>query len=237
MRKINLVCGFLAFVLAACDSSNKPAPALSGESGPKSGPGDGAKAAAANMSFFVSSDKSKTGNLGGLLGADARCTALAKAAGSTKKTWHAYLSVEHGDGGGPVNARDRIGNGPWYNSKGVLLAKDLAALHARSGDADVFVDEHGNKINGQWAGSPLPLEHDILTGSNQDGTVVVSMTCADWTPTDMAVAAIVGHSDGLGPGQSDAGRYPSWNSSHPNGGCNDTGPRGGAGRIYCFAVE
>jgi hypothetical protein len=197
----------------------------------------GSEGSSHKANFFVSSDTSKTGNLGGLAGADARCSALATAAGFTQKTWHAYLSVEHGSDGAPVHARDRIGSGPWYNAKGVLVASDLTALHARVGDAAVFVDEHGNKIPGQWQGSPQPVEHDILTGSNADGTVMAGQNCADWTSDQAGTTAQVGHSDGLGPGMNANAPYSSWNSSHPNAGCNDTAPRGGAGRIYCFGVD
>lgn len=197
------------------------------------GPGnenDAGTTESAKMSFFVSSDTSMTGKLGGLDGADARCAKLAKAVGAGDKTWHAYLSTKS------VNARDRIGKGPWFNAKGVMLAKDLADLHARKGDAEVFLDEHGGKINGQWTGSPSPVQHDILTGSQADGTLLENMTCDDWTSDSDAISAQVGHSDGLGPGGSTDGTYTSWNSSHANQNCKDTAPRGGAGRIYCFAL-
>lgn len=234
---------FAALTLGVgCDSSNQPAPAA-GSAGQEGVGGGGGKANGSDATthapnFFVTSDTSKTGNLGGLAGADARCDKLAKAAGFTQTTWHAYLSTEHGGSGdGPVNARDRIGTGPWYNANGILVATDLAALHSRFGDAEVFVDEHGDKIPGQWAGSPQPVEHDILTGSNADGTVMAAMTCADWTSEEAGVAAQCGHSDGLGPGMSASPPFNSWNSSHANQGCNDTAPRGGAGRIYCFAVD
>ncbi|HVZ33302.1 MAG TPA: hypothetical protein VG963_12810, partial [Polyangiaceae bacterium] len=142
------------------------------------------------LSFFVSSDTSKTGNLGGLAGADARCQRLAAAVGAGNKTWRAYLSVERDEtnGGAATNARDRIGTGPWYNAKGVLLASDLTSLHARTGDAEVFLDEHGNEINGQWIGSPAPLEHDILTGSDAQGRLLAGKTCADWTSAAPAPA-------------------------------------------------
>jgi hypothetical protein len=191
------------------------------------------------LSFFVTSDKSMTGNLGGLSGADARCQKLAAAAGAGERTFHAYLSVEHDANGGAAatNARDRIGKGPWYNAKGALVAPDLDALHARSGDADVFLDEQGNKINGQWEGSPTPNEHDVLTGSDANGRVVPGKTCDDWTSADAGKAAQVGHTDGLGPGRSSAAPYNSWQSSHESQGCNDTAPRGGAGRLYCFAID
>jgi hypothetical protein len=217
---------------AGCDGSNQPSTTANATGGKPSG-ADGP--ANNKTSFFVTSDTSRTGNLGGLSGADARCTALANAAGFGQKTWHAYLSAEQG----PVHARDRIGTGPWYNSKGVVVAADLAALHSPTlvGDAEVFLDEHGNKINGQWQGSPQPNEHDILTGTNADGTVMAGMTCADWTSDQTGMAAQVGHSDGLGPNMNASGFFSSWNSSHANQSCNDTVPRGGSGRIYCFAVD
>lgn len=185
--------------------------------------------------FFVSSSKSTTGNLGGLAGADARCESLADAAGFGQKTWHAYLSAE--GGGTPVHARDRIGIGPWHNAKGALVANDIDALHAMNGNADLFLDEHGEKVPGQWPGSPSPNEHDILTGSTAEGRVLAGQTCADWTSESALLAAQIGHSDGLGPGANPNPPFASWNSSHPNGGCNDTAPRGGAGRVYCFAID
>jgi len=217
--------------------------------------------ASAMASFFVSSQTSTTANLGGLAGADARCTTLANAAGiGGGRIWHAYLSVEHGAGGdagtGPINAKDRIGAGPWYNVRGQLIAANLTALHARTGDATLFIDEHGLMINGQWTGSPTPNEHDILTGSNADGTVALGKTCEDWTsaaaPPDGGapdgglpdggsyLVARIGHTDGFGGNCSTTPAPPndvtSWNSAHDNAGCNNTAPRGGAGRIYCFAV-
>jgi hypothetical protein len=198
----------------------------------------GGTAAANSLSFFVTSATSMTGNLGGLAGADKRCQDLAGAIGVGNKKWAAYLSTEKGGpGDGPVHAKDRIGKGPWFNAKMMMVARDLADLHARPGDAEIFVDEKGNKINGQWSMSPRPNEHDILTGTNPDGTVAVGKTCADWTSTALEVKAQVGHSDGLGPMMATTGTYPSWNSSHESAGCNDTAPRGGAGRFYCFAVN
>jgi hypothetical protein len=191
------------------------------------------------LGFFVTSDKSSTGNLGGLSGADARCKALAESVGAGDRSWRAYLSVEKdpANDGGPTHARDRIGEGPWYNAKGVLLAADLDALHALTGDAELFLDEKGEKINGQWEGSPTPNEHDILTGSDAQGRVVPGKTCADWTSADASLFAKVGHSDGLGPNRNAAAPYNSWQSSHDNRGCNDTAPAGGAGRLYCFAAD
>jgi hypothetical protein len=188
------------------------------------------------MSFFVTSTKSTTANLGGLRGADTLCQRLADAVGNGNKTWRAYLSVERDLDNRPTDARARIGNGPWVNANGALVARDLNDLHTRKGDATVFVDERGQRIPGQWAGSPPPVEHDILTGSNADGTLMRGMTCSDWTSDSAALAAQVGHSDGLGPGGDTSGTLSSWNSAHANQSCANTAPRGGAGRIYCFAM-
>jgi len=216
MKRMCLV--LVAFVGVACGSDSPTAP---------SGPA---------VSLFVTSTTSVTGNLGGLAGADATCQRLASAAGHAG-TWRAYLSAERdtANGNQPAHARDRIGSGPWYNANRVLVANTVAELHARTGDAAVFVDERGQRINGQWTGSPAPVEHDILTGSNADGTLAMGMTCSDWTSGASNVAAQVGHSDGLGPGQSTAGALASWNSAHANQDCSNTAPRGGAGRFYCFA--
>ena len=189
------------------------------------------------MSFFVSSRTSVTGNLGGLRGADATCQSLGTAAGQVTKTWRAYLSVERDadNGNQPTNARSRIGTGPWHNAAGALVAANVTELHARTGDAAVFLDERGQRINGQWPNSPSPIEHDILTGSNADGTLLAGATCGDWTSDAATATGQVGHSDGLGPGGSSAGALSSWNSAHTTQNCSNTAPRGGAGRIYCFA--
>ena len=189
------------------------------------------------MSFFVTSATSVTGNLGGLAGADALCQSLAAGVGFGSKTWRAYLSVERdaSNGNRPTDARSRIGNGPWVNVNGVTLAANVTDLHARKGDAAVFLDERGQRIPGQWAGSPSPVQHDILTGSNADGTLMTGFTCADWTSGSADIAAQVGHSDGLGPNGDTSGALSSWNSAHANQNCSNTAPRGGAGRIYCFA--
>jgi hypothetical protein len=189
------------------------------------------------MSFFVSSTGGATANLGGLAGADKRCQDLAEAAGAGAKTWHAYLSVEKGANGQPEHAKDRIGTGPWYNAKLVMVAADIADLHTKLGDYTIFLDEKGEPVPGQWAGSPKPNQHDILTGTNLDGTLVPGKTCADWTSEDPGMAAWVGHSDGLGPMMSMEPMYRPWNSVHENGGCHDTAPKGGSGRIYCFAMN
>lgn len=216
-RVLSLVLALTAF---SCGSDSTP----TAPSGP-------------TVSFFVTSTTSVTGNLGGLAGADSRCQMLAQAAGHGSRTWRAYLSVERdpANGNQPTHAKDRIGSGPWYNVNRVLVANNATELHNRTGDASIFLDERGQRINGQWTGSPAPVEHDILTGSNADGTVALGLTCADWTSDSAAVAGQVGHSDGMGPNQSTAGTLSSWNSAHANQNCANTAPRGGAGRIYCFA--
>ena len=189
------------------------------------------------LSFFVTSATSMTGNLGGLRGADNRCQTLAAAAGAGNKTWRAYLSVERDadNGNRPTDARSRIGTGPWFNARGVMVAGSLAELHARKGDATLFIDEKGQPINGQWMGSPSPVEHDIMTGSMADGTLLAGFTCGDWTSDSSTTFGQVGHSDGLGPNGDTSGALSSWNSAHANQNCANTAPRGGAGRIYCFA--
>jgi hypothetical protein len=190
-----------------------------------------------SMSFFVTSTRSTTGNLGGIQGADNLCQSLGTSAGFGVSTWRAYLSLDRDptNGNRPTDARSRIGEGPWYNANGVLVAQNLTELHARRGDSAVFVDERGQRINGQWTGSPSPVEHDILTGSTAQGTLMTGQTCEDWTSASAAVAAQVGHSDGLGPNADTSGTLSSWNSAHANQNCSNTAPRGGAGRIYCFA--
>lgn len=218
MRVISLLVVML--IAAACENDSSPA-----------------TPSAASVSMFVTSITSATGNLGGLAGADATCTRLASTLTQGGRTWRAYLSVERdpANGGQPTHARDRIGAGPWYNVNLQLVANNVAELHSRAGDAALFVDERGRRINGQWTGSPAPVEHDILTGSNADGTLAPGLTCADWTSAAADVAAQVGHSDGMGPNQSTAGTLASWNSAHANQNCSNTAPRGGAGRFYCFA--
>ena len=216
------VTAYLLVVLVGAGCSQKDAPTA------PSGPAVG---------FFVTSQTSTTGNLGGLAGADATCQRLAAAAGHGNRTWRAYLSAERdpANGNQPAHARDRIGPGPWYNAALALVANNVGELHARAGDAAVFVDERGQRINGQWTGSPTPNQHDILTGSNADGTVATGLTCNDWTSDSAAVTTQVGHADGLGPNQSTAGALASWNAAHTAQNCADTAPRGGAGRFYCFA--
>lgn len=191
------------------------------------------------MSFFVTSDTNTSGDLGGLSGADARCQSLAATVGHGSGVWHAYLSADArpSNGNVAVNARDRIGMGPWYNANDRLLANNLTELHAMQGNPDLFVDERGRRIPGQWAGSPLPIEHDILTGSTAAGTVLSGFNCEGWTSNSAGIAAQVGHSDGIGPNMSTDPPYDSWNSSHANESCANTAPRGGSGRLYCFRVN
>ena len=195
------------------------------------------------MSFFVTSvGKGDGANLGGLAGADAHCQALATAAGVGNRTWHAYLSANASGGQATVNARDRIGNGPWYNGRsGAPIAKDVADLHgdtleaARLGNnlsrSTVFT-EKGEQING--AGQ-TPNQHDMLTGSQTDGRAYTDgsdHTCANWTSNSTGVAQL-GHFDRTGGGNT------SWNSAHPSRGCSQANlvSTGGAGLFYCFAVN
>jgi len=189
------------------------------------------------MSFFVTSSGSGKGaDLGGLAGADQRCQTLAQAAGSTK-TFHAYLST----GKPAVNARDRIGQGPWYNAKGARVAKDLADLHgdtleaARLGNnltkATAFT-EKGDAIKGF---GDMPNQHDMLTGSRPDGTAYpdsADHTCKNWTSSTDGTAQL-GHFDRTGGGNT------SWNSAHPSRGCSQENlvSTGGAGLFYCFATN
>lgn len=230
-------------------ATDEPAGAGDGDNGgPERGSDAGASSTDAgsnvtpeegSLSFFVSS-QNNTGDLGGLAGADAICQTLAEAAGSAR-TWAAYLSADDGGNGQPVNARDRIGAGPWFNAAGVMLAADLAALHALpSGDPAVFLDENGERINGQWAGSPTPNQHDVMTGSNADGTLLAGTTCNNWTSAGADIGGPrLGHADGLGPGMNGAPPFNSWNSSHTAPNCTAAGLAqvGGAGKIYCFASD
>src|SRR6185503_5252640 len=172
---------FIVFIGASCSDDDSPT-APSGSS----------------LGCFVPSATSVTGNLGGLAGADATCQRLAAAVGQGSRTWRAYLSVDRDstNNNQPTNARDRIGSGPWYNAALTLVANNVTDLHARTGDASIFVDERGQRINGQWTGSPAPVQHDVLTGSNADGTLATGLTCSDWTSAATTVTAQVGHSDG-----------------------------------------
>ncbi|HVY30523.1 MAG TPA: hypothetical protein VHB79_28385 [Polyangiaceae bacterium] len=199
-----------------------------------SGGSGGGSASKSKTTFFVTSDTSKTGNLGGVTAADKRCQDLATKAGIGDHTFHAYLSTENP----PVNAKDRIGTGPWVNSNGVTLATSVAELHSGKivGDPTLFIDENKMQIHGQWDGGTM-VEHDILTGSKADGTVQTGVTCKDWTSAAAGDKGQVGHSDGMGPNKATTGTYTSWNSAHASGSCADTAQAGGAGRLYCFAID
>jgi len=183
------------------------------------------------MSFFVTSVGLGDGaNLGGLAGADAHCQKLAEAAGVSGKEWHAYLSAEG------VNAKDRIGAGPWTNAKGDVIATDVANLHSPQVNLtkQTALSETGAVINGR---GDTPNTHDILTGSNADGSLAAGKTCNDWTSNGEGVA-VVGHSDRMGT--SDTEQAKSWNSAHDSrGGCGQAAlvSTGGAGLFYCFATK
>jgi hypothetical protein len=202
-----------------------------------------ALAQSANTTFFVTSaGPGKGADLGGLDGADKQCATLATAAGATAKTWHAYLSTQVADGKAAVNARDRIGKGPWQNSKGVVIAKDVADLHSASNNLtkQTALSEKGEVINGR---GDTPNRHDALTGSQPDGTAFAAgedRTCKNWTSSTQG-AAMMGHVDRIGLRDDDASK--SWNSSHPSrgpdGGCSqaDLKSTGGDGLLYCFAAN
>jgi hypothetical protein len=183
----------------------------------------------AEMSFFITSQGPGSGaNLGGLDGADAHCQQLAEAAGATGRTWRAYL------GAGGTDARDRIGSGPWHNAEGTLIAEDLEALHGEANaiSKETGLTESGETVNGR---GDSPNRHDILTGSNADGTAS-DATCEDWT-SDGDGSAIVGHHDRMG--LRDDAPSKSWNSSHPSRGCGQEALQGtgGDGLFYCFAAD
>jgi len=198
----------------------------------------GASAQQNDMTFFVSSAGSgKGGDLGGLEGADRLCTQLAQAAGSSGKTWKAYLSTQ---GANAVNAKDRIGRGPWQNSKGVVIAKSVADLHSDANNLtkETALTEKGAPVNGR---GDTPNMHDILTGSQADGTAFAGAedrTCGNWTKSGADGAAMVGHHDRRGLRDDAPSR--SWNASHPSrGGCSQEALRGtgGDGLFYCFAAD
>ena len=198
-----------------------------------------ALAQSSNMTFFVTSaGPGKGADLGGVKGADRHCQALAKAAGAGNRTWRAYLSESPS-----VNARDRIGKGPWTNAKGVVVAKNVADLHKNPNiNKQTALNEKGEGINGR---GDNPNMHDILTGSQPDGRALSGsedMTCRNWTSSTIG-AAMLGHHNRQGLRDDESSR--SWNSSHPSrgidasGGCSQEGLRssGGNGLFYCFAVN
>ena len=196
-----------------------------------------AQNASEKMSFFITSVGTGNGaNLGGLAGADQHCQMLAKAVGAGDRTWHAYLSTSASGGNAAVNARDRIGKGPWYNAKGVLMAKDVDDLHSKNNNLkkDTSISEKGEVLNGR---GDNPNQHDILTGSKTDGTAYpgdADKTCSNWTSSG-AGSAEVGHHDRQGGGEDPT----SWNAAHGSSGCSQANlvSTGGAGRFYCFAVN
>jgi hypothetical protein len=183
-----------------------------------------------SMSFFVTSVGSGMGgNLGGLAGADKHCQALAAKAGAGNRSWRAYLSTT---GAGSVNARDRIGSGPWYNAKGQLIASSVAELHSDKANitADTALDEQGRQINPPGGTN----RHDIMTGSTPDGRAT-EMTCQNWTSSASGDSAMLGHHDRLTFGKPGS----PWNAAHASKGCSQENlvATGGAGLIYCFAEK
>lgn len=208
-------------VLAACAGSTGPGP-LGG-------------LVAKPMSFFVtSSNPGRGADFGGLTGADRHCQALAAAAGAGHRTWRAYLSTT---GPGGVNARDRIGNGPWHNAKGTLIAHNVSELHEHNNlTKQTALTEKGDTVMGR--GDPVNV-HDVLTGSTIDGradTSSADTTCGNWTKSGEG-SAIVGHHDRVGLRDDAVSR--SWNASHPSRGCSMEALRssGGGGLLYCFAAN
>jgi len=196
------------------------------------------------MSFFVTSaGPGKGGDLGGLEGADRHCQKLAESAGAGNRTWRAYLSTQGAALNDPkvVHARDRIGAGPWYNAKGVLVARNVEELHSANNNVNkqTALDEKGRLVNGR---TEKPNKHDILTGSRPDGTAFAGaffpdMTCGNWTKSGTEGSAMTGHHDRSGP--IDHPWAVSWNSAHPTRGCNPELVRvtGGDGLFYCFAAK
>jgi hypothetical protein len=197
-----------------------------------------AQTASADTSFFVTSVGSGKGaDLGGLDGADRHCETLAEAAGIRGKMWRAYLSTQ---GATAVNAKDRIGRGPWQNAKGTVIAKDVADLHGPGNNLtkQTALTEKGEMVKGR---GDQPNQHDILTGSQPDGTAFTGnedMTCGNWTKSGTEGAAMLGHHDRTGLDESPPAK--SWNSSHATrGGCSQDALKstGGAGLLYCFAAN
>jgi hypothetical protein len=203
------------------------------------------------MTFFVTSvNPGKGANFGGIEGADAHCTALARAAGApAERVWRAYLSTQANATAGAqlnnpafVNARDRIGTGPWQNARGVTVATSVDDLHSPRNNLTkaTAIDERGNLVNGR---TEKPNRHDILTGSRPDGTAFApapffpDMTCGNWTKDTPDGAAMTGHHDRVGP--LEAAWAVSWNSAHPSRGCGieNLRPTGGEGLLYCFAAR
>lgn len=189
------------------------------------------------MTFFVTSENPGQGaNFGGLAGADSYCQSLAESVGAGDLTWRAYLSTQATETESAVNARDRIGDGPWHNAKGVLVANDISELHLNNMiSKDTALDQNGSIVLGR---GDTPNNHDILTGTQTDGTAFATstdMTCGNWTLGSSTGSAFVGHHDRIGPNEEAWAK--SWNSSHASRGCGLPQLRGtgGAGLLYCFA--
>lgn len=222
-----LVVAVLA-TLAACEA---------GDSDEMTEPGGAATEQGAEMSFFITSSGPGDGaNLDGLEGADAHCQMLAEEAGAGNRAWRAYLSTQAEDDQEAINARDRIGSGPWYNAEGELAAQDIENLHSEDNNLsrEISLDENGSVVNGR---GDDPNRHDILTGSQIDGTAFSDEedhTCENWTSSDEG-SAQVGHHDREGGGDNPT----SWNSAHGSAGCSqsDLQGTGGDGLFYCFAAN
>jgi hypothetical protein len=225
----------VAFVVSACDQQKETQKGAGNASGtaqnaaPSSIPMGGSKSV---TRFFVTSKGlGKGGDLGGLAGADAHCQSLAQAQGAGDHTWRAYLSTEATDATPAVNARDRIGGGPWYNAEGDLIAQHLAQLHGTMSklDKETAVTESADPVNAE--------QHEILTGSRPDGTAFPASahrTCGNWTSSSTG-SAQVGYFDRMGQGENPN----SWNSARGTSGCSEDAfhSSGGAGRFYCFATD
>jgi hypothetical protein len=218
-------CLALASVVAGCAGNYLGAGSASGQ-------------ASSPMSFFITSAGSGKGaNLGGLAGADQICQSLAASAGAGGQTWRAYLSTSANGMAQAVNARDRIGRGPWQNAMGVVIAENVEALHgANRLNKETALTEKGQRVNGR---TDQPNTHDILTGSTPDGRAFSGekdMTCSNWTSSGEG-SAMVGHHDRMGLNTEPPAL--SWNSSHPSRGCSQEALRstGGAGLLYCFAAK
>ena len=197
-----------------------------------------AQAQSPNMTFFVTSvGAGKGADFGGLEGADKHCQALAASVGAGGKKWRAYLSTQAAGSTPAGNAKDRIGTGPWQNAKGVVVAKDVADLHGNNNlTKQTALTEKGDVVNGR---GDTPNKHDVLTGSQPDGTAFAAgedKTCGNWTKSGEG-SAIVGHSDRTGLDTTPPAL--SWNSSHPTRGCSDPAlvTTGGAGLLYCFVAN
>jgi hypothetical protein len=215
LKRICVVAGIALSVAGVMVAQDKPAP----------------------MSFFITSAGPGNGaNLGGLAGADAHCAKLAAAAGAGNRSWHAYLSLSESANQKAVNARDRIGSGPWYNAKGERIAQNLEELHSDTNNLtkQTQLNEKGEMVNGR---GDKPNRHDILTGSQADGTAFpagADKTCGNWTSAGEGSAQL-GHHDRQGGGDNPT----SWNSAHGSKGCSQENLRGtgGDGLFYCFAVK